>query len=279
MCFKRDHYEDFFLNWKSSFYYPIRKVACSYRIAIFIPPIGKFMTNFSPFIVSFKQGNHRKWHFDLQIYVASLGLLQKYQMKMDREDQEFNTTISNELKVIFNGARDLLCEIEHFVNTTSSQKIGVDDWITKREMRSLLNFQNLTDMMKLHQIYVKGRFQSYIEKLLQRITQQSKRNYVEKSITYPKHKSLSLRKKKTVSRRPNKGGRRNRPQKQQQPLNGDNIEMSTKRVHIVRTTKNNKINNNINNKSNNNRNMNGKRRQRTTKASTLQQQQQLPQKL
>jgi hypothetical protein len=208
----------------------------------------------------------------MQIYVASFGLLYKYQLHQDREEN-FNMTLSKELKNIFDMAQRLLCDIEGFVNTTSSQKIGSEDWIKKREMRELLNFHNLTEMMKLHQIYVKGRFQSYVEKLLQRIRQQSKRNYVEKSITFPKHKSLALRKKKTVTRRPQKGGRRvnnnNRPQKQQ-PLNGDNLEMSTKRVHIVRTTRMP----GRNNRNNNNKNMNGRRRQRTTKASVLKQQQQ-----
>ncbi|KAG5683864.1 hypothetical protein PVAND_013126 [Polypedilum vanderplanki] len=230
-----------------------------------IEAFDEFNAQYYEFLPKFPTGNHRKWHFDMQIFTASFGLLHKFQPKTSNEE----LAISKELKDIFIATRKLLCEIEGFVNTTSSQKIGTEDWIKKKEMRELLDFKNLTEMMKLHQMYAKGRFQTYIEKLLQRIKQQSKRNYVEKSITFPKHKSLALRKKKTVTRRPIKGRRinnNNRPQKHQ-PINGENLEMSTKKLYIVRTTK-------ISGRNNKNMKMNNKRRQRTTKASILQHQQQ-----
>lgn len=189
----------------------------------------------------------------MQIYVASFGLLFKEQLKEDRGEND--NTMSQELQKIFQDARHLLCDIEEFINATSSRKIGSEDWIKKREMKQIIQFKNLTNIY-LHRTYVKGRFQNYIQKLYKRIVQQSSReDYSEKSISYPKYKSL--KKHRTATRRAHKGGKKNNRQNGQ---NGHEV-LPTKRVHIVRTSKQpgqtriTKNNNNINR---------NRRRQRTT---------------
>ncbi|KAL7030512.1 hypothetical protein ACKWTF_006689 [Chironomus riparius] len=206
------------------------------------------------FIPEKPTGNHRQWHFDLQKYVATFILLHKSQ-KIDDEAHN-NNTMSEELGKILRDAKHLLCDIEHFVNATSSLKIGPKDWIKKREMKELVQFQNLTAMF-LHRTYTKGRFQDYIQKLLKRIEQQSARNYVEKQVTYPKLKSIK-KNKQQGTKRARKGNKRNQ--------NGRKIEQQnevavTKRTHIVRTSKNPA-------QVRNNKNKNNRRRQRTRTTTT-----------
>ena len=150
----------------------------------------------------------------------------------------------------------MLCEIEDFVNATSSQKINKKDWIKKREMKELVQFQNLTAMF-LNRTYAKGRFQDYIKRLLNRIEQQSARNYIEKQVTYPKLKSIK-KNKQQGTKRARKGNRRN----QNGRKNEEQYEVAvTKKTHIVRTSKNPS-------QPRNNKNKNNRRRQRTRTTTT-----------
>lgn len=162
--------------------------------------------------------------------------------------------MSEELGKILRDAKHLLCDIEHFVNATSSQKIGGKDWIKKREMKELIQFQNLTAMF-LHRTYAKGRFQDYIQKLLKRIEQQSARNYIEKQVTYPKLKSIK-KNKQQGTKRARKGNKRNQNGRK---IDQENEVAVTKRTHIVRTSKNPAQARN---------NKNNRRRQRTRTTTT-----------
>lgn len=191
----------------------------------------------------------------MQKYVASFILLQKNQ-KIDDELHN-NNTMSQELGRILQDARKMLCEIEHFVNATSSKKIGSDDWITKKQMHGIIKFQNLTAMF-LHRTYAKGRFQDYIHKLLRRIEHQSSTNFVEKKVSYPKFKLLRKNRKQTTkkARRGNKRIQNERRQQQQ------NESTPTKRVHIVRTTKQPSQTRIVKNKNN-------RRRMRTKTTTTI----------
>ncbi|XP_070494696.1 uncharacterized protein [Chironomus tepperi] len=203
-------------------------------------------------------GNHRQWHFDLQKYVATFILLHKRQ-KIDDEAHN-NNTMSEELGKILRDAKHLLCDIEHFINATSSQKIGQKDWIKKGEMRNLTKFRNITAMF-LNRTYAKGRFQDYIQKLMNRIKQQSAKNFVEKNVTYPKLKSIK-KNKQQGTKRARKGNKRNQNGRK---IDQQNEVAVTKRTHIVRTSKNPA-------QARNNVNKNNRRRQRTrttTSSSTV----------
>jgi hypothetical protein len=166
--------------------------------------------------------------------------------------------MSEELGKILKDAKHLLCDIEHFVNSTSSQKIGQKDWIKKREMKELVKFENLTAMY-LHRTFAKGRFQDYIQKLFKRIEQQSERNYVEKQVTYPKLKSIKRNNNKQQgTKRARKGNKRNQNGRK---IDQQNEVAVTKRTHIVRTSKNPA-------QVRNNKSKNNRRRQRTRTTTT-----------
>lgn len=218
----------------------------------------------------------------MQIYVASFSLLQNVQLVHDAANNSHE--MSEELSKMFQSAQRLLCEIEGLINATSAQKIGSKDWIKRKEMREILTFQNLSDMV-IHRIYVKGSYQSYIKRLENRVLQQSSKDYVEKKIIYPKHKALGS--KKAGTRRPNKGGRKNhnnikrqqqRLQRQQNQQQKQQLQLqmqqqqlneisTTKRIHIVRKTKT------PGQQRKNNNRMNARRRQKNTKVPVQQQQQ------
>lgn len=180
------------------------------------------------------QNIHKKWHVDLQIYVATFGLLYKEQLKKDSE-HNVDDVLSKELFEIFKAARELLCAIEDFVNSTSTERINVDDWFTKKEMRSKLVFKNLTDKLTMHRTYAKGRFQGYIKKLHDRINSQIKSPNASSQPISPNHPKLkALKKRKLTTRRQrNRGSRKNK-----RPQNGlvESEVSTTKRVHIIRTT-------------------------------------------
>jgi hypothetical protein len=170
----------------------------------------------------------------MQIYVASIRLL--YNVQYIDDSKNNNNTMSQELDKIFQAARTLLCDIEDFINATSSQKIGKKDWIKMKEMKQILQFKNFTEM-ELHRTYVKGRFQSYIQKLYRRIVQQSERtDWTEKRISYPKHKSLRRKHNKSPNRL-NKGERRGKKRQNKNSFDNNEASSVTKRIHIVRTTK------------------------------------------
>lgn len=153
----------------------------------------------------------------MQIYVATFGLLYKEQLKKDVENN--NNTLSAELHDIFNSARELLCTIEDFVNSTNTERINSNDWLTRHEMKQILNFKNLTDKLTIHRMYAKGRFQTYIKKLHDRIIGQTSDPSIQNQSQskYPKLRAL---KRKPVNRR------------KSLLQNGS----ATKKVHKVRTT-------------------------------------------
>lgn len=164
--------------------------------------------------------------------MATFGLLYKEQLKKDSE-HNVDDVLSKELFEIFKAARELLCAIEDFVNSTSTERISVDDWFTKKEMRSKLVFKNLTDKLTMHRTYAKGRFQGYIKKLHDRINSQIKSPNASSQPISPNHPKLkALKKRKLTTRRQRNRGSRKRPQ------NGllESEVSITKRVHIIRTT-------------------------------------------
>lgn len=163
---------------------------------------------------------------------------------------------------ILSSAKALLCEIEHFVNATSKVKISDIDWIKRGEMRKLIEFQNLTSNMAVHRTYTKGLFQEYVNLLFRRVKQQSKRGYVETKVEHVK-KSLQKNKQKTTkkSRRGNRRGPKGQKNDQQYEIS------STKRVHIVRTSKSPSHPRNNKNKMNKNRNERRQNKTSTTVAS------------
>jgi tRNA U34 5-carboxymethylaminomethyl modifying enzyme MnmG/GidA len=118
------------------------------------------------FLLLFLQGIAQKWHLDSQVFVASLSLLTKYQEKKD--EKENSNQESTELKELLVKASELLCYIEHFVNVTSNRggqnKIS---WYNKVEMSNLVKFKRRDHL--INNIFVKARFQNYIERLEKRL--------------------------------------------------------------------------------------------------------------
>jgi tRNA U34 5-carboxymethylaminomethyl modifying enzyme MnmG/GidA len=100
------------------------------------------------------------------VFVASLSLLTKYQEKKD--EKENSNQESTELKELLVKASELLCYIEHFVNVTSNRggqnKIS---WYNKVEMSNLVKFKRRDHL--INNIFVKARFQNYIERLEKRL--------------------------------------------------------------------------------------------------------------
>lgn len=108
------------------------------------------------------------------------------------------------------------------MNATNTERIGSQDWLTRHEMKQLLNFKNLTDKLTIHRMYAKGRFQTYIKKLHDRIIGQITNSSIQNQSQskYPKLRAL---KKNSTTRR-----------KRKQLQNG----VATKKIHKIRTTKN-----------------------------------------
>lgn len=154
----------------------------------------------------------------MQIYVATFGLLYKEQLNDERGFN--NNTISAELHNIFKIARELLCSIEDFVNSTNTERISTSDWLTRHEMKQILNFQNLTDKLFLHRMYAKGRFQGYIKKLHDRIVKQILQPQIQNVSQGRYPKVRALKHKKPTNRRKNA------------LQNGS----ASKKVHKIRTT-------------------------------------------
>lgn len=173
----------------------------------------------------------------MQIYVATFGLLYKEQLKIAERDSD--NTLSNELFKIFEVARDLLCAIEDFVNSTNTERITSKDWYTKKEMRTILTFKNLTERLLFHETYAKGRFQIYVKRLHDRINAQMRSPEAQKQPpnTHPKLKALKKRSNKTTRRSRGRA--------------------ASKRTHIVRTST-------PPTQQLNNRKRNGTRRQKRT---------------
>lgn len=152
----------------------------------------------------------------MQVFVATFGLIYKEQLKNDLIHN--NNTLSIELNNIFAAARELLCAIEDFVNSTNTERINSNDWLTRHEMRQILNFKNLTDKLNMHRVYAKGRFQSYIKKLHDRISKQIDNPEVQ-SQNQSKYPKLRALKRKPANRR-------------KSLQNGS----GTKKIHKIRTT-------------------------------------------
>lgn len=107
-----------------------------------------------------------KWHKDTQIFVASFFIIHELQLRYDNVYN--NHTVSSELKDILDQARALLCDIEHFVNATSNKDgLSKPHWYEKDEMKKIVRFE--TKDRPVNNMFVKARFQNYIEKLYKRI--------------------------------------------------------------------------------------------------------------
>lgn len=125
-----------------------------------------------------------KWHEHTQIYVASFSILYKLQLKDDISYN--NLTISDELKVLRDRARELLCDIEHFVNATSNRNGKQKPyWFEKEEMAKIVALKKKSPNY-LNNLFVKARFEHYIDRLYKRI----KHFNLEKNL---EHKSLKSR--------------------------------------------------------------------------------------
>lgn len=113
------------------------------------------------------QGIAHKWHEHTQIFVASFSLLYKFQLQEDYDSND--NTISQELKDILDRARELLCDIEHFVNATSNKNgKNMPYWFEKEEMAKIVKLRR-KNKPYLNNLFVKARFQHYIDRLYKRI--------------------------------------------------------------------------------------------------------------
>lgn len=132
--------------------------------------------------------------------MASFSLLYKFQLQIDHSNN--NNTISQELKEILDRARALLCDIEHFVNATSNKNGNYKpDWYRKEEMAKIVTLKKNNKHL-LNNLFVKSRFQEYIEKLYKRI----KNFNLDKNLEV---KSLANKRRTTTRRaRKNHGNRR-----------------------------------------------------------------------
>lgn len=170
------------------------------------------------------QGIAHKWHEHIQIYVASFSLLYKYQLKSDQDNN--NNTISKELEDILNKARALLCDIEHFVNATSN-KDGNDKpkWYKVEEMTKITR-KLKNQKPRFNNIFVKARFQHYINRLYKRIQSFNLTKNLE-------HKSLHNKSRRVTTRGSRKNNRTRRPRTTTEDYTGE--PTSTQKVFIVTT--------------------------------------------
>lgn len=171
------------------------------------------------------QGIAHKWHEHLQIYVASFSFIHKNQTKADELNN--NTTLSNELETILNKARALLCDIEHFVNATSNKHgNNIPKWYSLGEMSRIV-WKLKNQKSRYNNLFVKARFQQYVDRLYKRIQSFNLTKNME-------HKSLqnkSRRVKTTLKSR-----RRNRMNKRRTTTVAYTGEpTSTEKVFIITT--------------------------------------------
>lgn len=146
--------------------------------------------------------------------------------------------MSQELKDIMDRARELLCDIEHFVNATSNKDtLKPPRWIPKENMTRHVTFELTENKTKLNNLFVKARFEEYIRRLYTRVLKINlTKNMEEKSLRPAKPATPS--KKPRNHRKGHKGTRRFRTTTE--PYTGPStIESATKqpKVHIVRTMK------------------------------------------
>lgn len=184
------------------------------------------------FLFFYPQGLADKWHQDFQVFLATLFLSHKYQFENDRENN--NNTVSTELKEILERARELLCNIEHFINATLTNK-PASSWYTPKEMEKIVKLNKTQNFLRINNLFVKARFQDYINKMLRRIKHfdLNKNMKKTKSATH-QQRSNSLRNrnnrkgrrrttKKTViittKRNRNNPGRQRKQQRKQQRVN------------------------------------------------------------
>lgn len=140
----------------------------------------------------------------MQIYLASFSILFKLQ---EREDIQWNNnTVSTELNTLLNKARELLCEIEHFVNATSN-RMGTHkpSWYEKDEMAKILTLKKRN---YLNNLFVKARFQTYVDKLLQRIKKFNLERNLEPKSFHRRRLTTQKPRKQRKGRNGGKGSRR-----------------------------------------------------------------------
>ncbi|CRK91195.1 CLUMA_CG004878, isoform A [Clunio marinus] len=139
-----------------------------------------------------------------------------------------NDTISQELKEILDRARELLCDIELFVNATSNKNGShKPHWYDARSMSEIVTLENDENnpRLKIHGIFLKARFQEYVNKLYKRIrTFKLDRNL----------KSGKFRRTSTIQ--PHKNHRRNRPGRRRKTTVRYNGEPAvTEKTYIITT--------------------------------------------
>ncbi|KAM7348805.1 uncharacterized protein ACRADG_007993 isoform 2-T2 [Cochliomyia hominivorax] len=85
----------------------------------------------------------RRWHRNMQIYVAAFEYLYRAQLYFDylRDSQE--SPLARELNYLRKDARNILCNIEHAINNTTTRKSvsNIDSlFISRSRMEEILNF-------------------------------------------------------------------------------------------------------------------------------------------
>lgn len=160
----------------------------------------------------------------MQIYVASFSILARLQS--EAEERFNNKTVSPELQDIFERARSLLCDIEHFVNSTSNRDGKHKPYLYKKwEMAEIINFQNKA---KIDNIFLKARFQEYIGKLYERI----KKFNLEANLNTNNKKSLKSSQRKTAF----KSRRKGQQMKRRKLANPSGEVAPTENFMVVRTS-------------------------------------------
>lgn len=171
------------------------------------------------------QGIAHKWHEHLQIYLASFSVLYKLQ---EQDDTSYNNnTISQELKELRGRARELLCDIEHFVNATSNRNGEQRPyWFEKEEMGKIVT---LRKEKWLNNKFVKARFQHYIDRLYKRI----KHFNLQKNL---EHKSLKSRR-LTTTVKPRKSRKNRMNRRKTTTLDYTGEPTTTEKTFIITTRK------------------------------------------
>lgn len=173
------------------------------------------------------QGIAKKWHEHLQIYLASFTVLYKRQLQ---DDTQFNNhTFSPELKNLRDNARELLCDIEHFVNATSN-KNGEQKpyWFEKEEMAKIVI---LREKKILNNLFVKARFQQYIEKLCKRIKHFNLQRNLQPKALKPRRYTTTLKPRRS---------RKNKMNRRRTTLDYTGEPTTTETTFIITTRRNRK---------------------------------------
>nr|XP_019534185.1 uncharacterized protein LOC109405556 [Aedes albopictus] len=114
------------------------------------------------FLKPFKK-NQTTWERHVQIYLASVEVIYKMQVKIERSTNSDHNQ-SDKLKELRGQTKALLCGIHDFRNKTKNRKEN-HTGISAKQMSEKINFNMTEDLitMDLHKHFLKCRFQCFLE--------------------------------------------------------------------------------------------------------------------